>query len=59
MLRELKQQNDPRILGDKDYFDNVPYAFDHGRHFYERYMSGENVKAGWVNKTDFEKEKLD
>lgn len=59
MLRELKQQNDPRILGDKDYFDNVPYAFDSGRHFYERYMSGENIRAGWVNKTDFEKEKLD
>ena len=59
MLRQLKQQGDPRILGDKDYFDNVPYAFDHGRHFYERHQAGEKMKAGWVNPGDFEKEKLD
>lgn len=59
MLSELKAQGDPRILGDKDYFDNMPYAFDHGRHFYERYMAGEKVNSGWVDKTDFEKEKLD
>jgi len=59
MLRELKLQGDPRILGDKDYFDNVPYAFDHGRHFYERHQSGKTMKAGWVNPGDFETKKLD
>ena len=27
--------------------------------FYERYMRGEKLRAGWVNPTDFEKKPLD
>jgi hypothetical protein len=29
------------------------------RKFYERYMAGERVQAGWVNRGDFEKAPLD
>ena len=50
---ELKSQKDPRILGNGDVFDN--YIPDRNVNFYERYMKGEKVKAGWINPTDFEK----
>ncbi|MFB3906001.1 MAG: sulfatase [Acidobacteriota bacterium] len=51
----LRQQADPRILGDGNVFDRYPYADETNRNFYERYMRGERIPAGWVNATDFEK----
>jgi hypothetical protein len=59
LARKLEDQNDPRILGNGDVFDNYLYSNESDRNFYERYMSGEDAKAGWVNESDFEKEKLD
>lgn len=56
---ELKAQDDPRMFGRGDVFDKYPYADDSGRGFYERYMRGEKLRAGWVNPTDFEREPLD
>jgi len=56
---ELKAQDDPRMFGRGDVFDKYPYADDSGRGFYERYMHGEKMRAGWVNPTDFEREPLD
>ncbi|GAA4813936.1 sulfatase [Litoribaculum gwangyangense] len=50
---ELKKQNDPRILGRGYIFDNYPP--NKGAHFYERYMRGEAVNAGWINESDFER----
>jgi N-sulfoglucosamine sulfohydrolase len=54
MVRELKAQQDPRILGNGDIFDQYIYAGEKHRNFYERYMSGEKMDAGWVNPSDFE-----
>ncbi|MEQ8788791.1 MAG: sulfatase [Pirellulaceae bacterium] len=54
MLRELKQQEDPRMFGKGEVFDNYPYADAGGRGFYERYMNGEKMRAGWVNPGDFQ-----
>ncbi|CAM1373240.1 sulfatase family protein [Tenacibaculum xiamenense] len=51
---ELKKQNDPRIYGKGEVFDN--YVPDRNAHFYERYMRGEKVKSGWINDSDFEKQ---
>ena len=52
---ELKKQNDQRIFGNGSVFDNyIPNA---NVNFYNRYMSGENIKAGWINESDFEKKK--
>ena len=51
---EMKQQQDPRLLGNGAVFDSYPYAEAATRNFYERYMNGEKVKAGWVNTSDFE-----
>lgn len=52
---ELKKQNDPRMFGNGSIFDNYPP--DKGANFYEKYMNGENVNAGWINESDFEKKK--
>ena len=50
---ELKKQNDPRMFGNGDVFDN--YKPDRNMDFYKRYMKGEKVRSGWINETDFEK----
>lgn len=34
-------------------FDEYTYADLSGVNFYERFMSGELLKTGWVNATDF------
>ena len=47
------------MAGKGHLFDDYIYSGESTRNFYERYMSGEKMKAGWVNPTDFEKEPLD
>ncbi|SKB04401.1 Arylsulfatase A [Prosthecobacter debontii] len=54
MESELKEQGDPRLSGNGKIFDEYPATNNAG--FYEKFMSGEKIKAGWVNETDFEKE---
>ncbi|TWU05564.1 sulfatase family protein [Stieleria varia] len=56
MTTELSQQGDPRMFGKGDVFDRYPYSSSATDNFYERYMAGEKVNAGWVNKSDFETE---
>jgi len=53
MEEKLKKQGDPRILGNGDIFDNYEYA-GAVQNYYNRYMSGEDVPAGWVNETDYD-----
>ena len=55
---ELREQEDPRVLGNGHIFDEYIYANNGTRSFYERYMKGEKIKAGWVNPTDFEEQPL-
>lgn len=51
---ELQAQQDPRMAGGGDVFDQYLHASpDHVR-FHERFRRGEPLKAGWVNPTDFE-----
>ncbi|MCA9271332.1 MAG: sulfatase-like hydrolase/transferase, partial [Planctomycetales bacterium] len=59
MIAELQEQQDPRMFGRGAMFDEYPYADASGRGFYERYMGGEKLRAGWVSSTDFEKQPLD
>ncbi len=59
MVRELLSENDRRMLGNGDYFDKIPYVGQAQEDFYNRFMAGEKLKAGWVDKDDFEKTKLD
>ena len=53
MNAELTDQSDPRILGDGAIFDNYLYADEKHQGFYERYMAGDSLDAGWVNRSDF------
>jgi N-sulfoglucosamine sulfohydrolase len=55
MERELRAQRDPRMSGRGYLFDRYIYADESTRSFYERFMRGEKLKAGWVNASDFEK----
>ena len=56
LFRELREQRDPRVMGEGEVFDEYPYADVKTQHFYERYMAGEldERSAGWVNPSDFE-----
>ncbi|NUQ66358.1 MAG: sulfatase [Pirellulales bacterium] len=54
MTAELKAQGDPRMFGQGHVFDQYPPASNSG--FYERFLRGEKLNAGWVNETDFEKD---
>ncbi|HXI00711.1 MAG TPA: sulfatase [Sphingobacteriaceae bacterium] len=55
MEKELKEQQDPRMFGKGNLFDEYPYGNESSRGFYERYMKGEKINTGWVNKSDYEK----
>jgi arylsulfatase A-like enzyme len=56
---KLRAQGDPRMSGQGDIFDRYPHANPAHVGFYERYMRGEKLNAGWVSKTDFEPRPLD
>ena len=59
LFSELKEQGDPRMFGKGEIFDNYPYSGKTTDNFYQRYKSGEKIRAGWVSAGDFEKENLD
>lgn len=54
MCKKLTAQGDPRMSGNGDIFDKYIYQGEVYNYF-NRYMAGEKVKAGWVNDTDYEK----
>lgn len=58
MTQRLTEQDDPRILGNGDIFDNYPYQ-GAVQNYYNRYMSGEKVPAGWVNETDYDSDLME
>ena len=55
----LVEQRDPRTLGQPHYFDLIRFSNVNHRDFYQRYLAGERIRAGWVNPGDFEKEEID
>jgi arylsulfatase A-like enzyme len=59
LFSELKAQGDPRMFGRGEVFEQYPYANAGQRNFYDRYMRGEKLQAGWVERTDFEPKPLD
>jgi N-sulfoglucosamine sulfohydrolase len=56
MESELRAEGDPRMFGRGSVFDGYVYSDEKTRDFYERFMRGEKLRAGWVNESDFEKE---
>lgn len=59
MEQMLREQQDPRILGNGKVFDEYVHANPGHVHFYERYMQGEKLKTGWVRDTDYESMPID
>jgi N-sulfoglucosamine sulfohydrolase len=57
LFAELTAQKDPRMFGRGEIFDQYPHMVSGG--FYDKYMRGENPKAGWVEDSDFEKPDFD
>ena len=58
MNQKLTEDGDPRMAGNGDIFDTYPYSEDN-RNFYNRFMAGEKLKAGWINQTDIEKTRIE
>ena len=56
MTGRLTAEDDPRMRGDGDTFEGFPVAWPGQRGFYERFVNGEDVRAGWVNRSDYESE---
>ena len=56
MEATLKTQGDPRMDGHGELFDK--YTPTAGDGFYEKFISGQKINAGWVSDTDFEKEPI-
>ncbi len=50
----LYAQEDPRALGNGQVFDEYLYSEDPRRNFFNRFMAGEEMTAGWVNPGDWE-----
>jgi arylsulfatase A-like enzyme len=55
---ELKQQGDPRMDGKGSIFDEYTHASPDNVGFYEKFMRGEDVKAGWISPSDIDKKPL-
>jgi arylsulfatase A-like enzyme len=45
LFDELKQQEDPRLLGNGEIYDKYPYGNESKRNFYDRIMRGEKIEA--------------
>ncbi len=55
LTEKLRTQEDPRVLGNGDVFDEYP-IMPSQRRFYEKHMMGEKMDSGWVEKSDFRPE---
>jgi N-sulfoglucosamine sulfohydrolase len=53
MYATLAQQGDLRMFGKGYQYETYLFSDPAQRDFYERYMTGEPVSAGWVNPSDF------
>ena len=53
LFSDLKAHGDPRMFDNGEIFDDYEYAGESTRNYYERYMNGEDVPAGWVNESDY------
>lgn len=54
LFSELKQQKDPRVLGNGDVFDHYLVAPLIYENYYENYLKGNVDKVGWVNASDYQ-----
>jgi N-sulfoglucosamine sulfohydrolase len=58
MHAQLKQQGDPRMEGKGEVFDQYEHAAKPNVGYYDKFLRGEPVKAGWINPDDVEPSKV-
>jgi len=58
MEKKLREDKDPRVLGNGAIFDTYPYSEEKQRNYYNRWLSGEKMNAGWIEMSDEEVIKL-
>jgi arylsulfatase A-like enzyme len=54
LFDELTAQQDPRMSGGGQIFEQFPYSDPRERNFYDRFIGGEKLRPTWVNESDFE-----
>jgi N-sulfoglucosamine sulfohydrolase len=56
LFEKLKQQGDPRMIGNGEVFEQYKYSRERFRNLYDKLMSGELDKADvpWITPSDFE-----
>lgn len=61
LFEELTKQQDPRVLGKGDVFDQYPFHQQSSFFFYERFKNGEikDYQTDWITPSDYEKEPLE
>lgn len=52
--QKLKEEGDPRALGQGEIFDQYPTADQKVIHLYERTKNGETIETNWLNPSDRE-----
>jgi hypothetical protein len=52
MENELREQNDPRMFGNGDIFDNYPFGNPGDHNFYENFVAGKVKHGGWYSAAD-------
>lgn len=57
LFDDLKKTQDPRMEGKGAIFDQ--YRYFGVADFYEKFMKGEKLQAGWIDATDYEKSGFD
>lgn len=55
LFSKLKEQQDPRVLGNGDLFDHYKYSDPGSVNFYERYFNHDTtLRWSWINDGDFQ-----
>ena len=54
MTAELRDQEDPRMFGNGAIFDEYEHSTKSHVGFYERFINGEKISAGWIDPDDIE-----
>ncbi|MEM1359100.1 MAG: sulfatase-like hydrolase/transferase, partial [Bacteroidota bacterium] len=54
MENELTAQGDLRMMGRGETYEGYPVAFDDQRGYYEKFIAGDTVRAGWIFPDDYE-----
>jgi hypothetical protein len=56
---QLRKQDDPRMFGKGEVFEQYKFGWTYWDDFYERVMSSEKIPTRWIEPTDIETEPIE